>query len=50
MSAAWSRRNIFVWSAFQTIRDINEVHDPEAPGGQKPGFTQDLDAPVLVKG
>ena len=34
----------------QTIRDLEEVHDTDTARGQKPAFTEDLDAPVLIQG
>jgi len=32
----------------QAIRDLAEVHHADRAGGQKRGFTEDLNAPVLI--
>jgi hypothetical protein len=32
----------------QAIRDLAEVHDADKARGQKPAFTEDLNAPVLI--
>jgi hypothetical protein len=32
----------------QALRGLAEVYDTERAGGQKPVFTEDLDAPVLI--
>jgi hypothetical protein len=32
----------------QAIRDLAEVHDAHRARGQKPAFTEDLNAPVLI--
>ena len=32
----------------QATRDLAEVHDADRAGGQKPAFTEDLNASVLI--
>jgi len=32
----------------QAIRDLAEVHEADRARGQKPTFTEDLNAPVLI--
>jgi hypothetical protein len=49
ISAAMLPQKHFRLLRSQTIRDIDEVREAEAPGGQKPGFPQDLDEGVLVQ-
>lgn len=34
----------------QANRDLAEVHEADRASGQKPAFTEDLDARVLIKG
>ena len=34
----------------QAIRDLAEVHKTNLARGQKPAFTEDVDAPVLIEG
>jgi hypothetical protein len=32
----------------QALRDLAEVYDTDRAGGQKPAFTKNLNAPVLI--
>ena len=34
----------------QATRDVSEIYDADRAGGQKPAFTEDLNAPVLIQG
>jgi hypothetical protein len=34
----------------QAARDVSKIYDAYRAGGQRPAFTQDLNAPVLIKG
>jgi hypothetical protein len=34
----------------QAIRDVSKIYDADRAGGQKPAFTEDLNAPVLIQG
>jgi len=38
----------FQFLGIQAIRNIAEVHEADRARGQKPAFTEDLDAPVLI--
>jgi hypothetical protein len=32
----------------QALRDGSQIYDADRAGGQKPAFTEDLNAPVLI--
>ena len=34
----------------QALRDVSEIYDADGTRGQRPAFTQDLNAPVLIQG
>jgi len=34
----------------QATRDVSKIYDAYRAGGQRPAFTQDLNAPVLIQG
>jgi hypothetical protein len=34
----------------QATRDVSKIYDADRTGGQKPAFTEDLNASVLIQG